>query len=249
MAPALYKDEEIGLYKNLKKINLEGYLNECCGSKNWHRESWLLKLDTFVGTLSEENLNTLRSKFVETKNDQEAKERHRQYSDELNEVMVACGYHPTALFVQRQDNKKTYDLFDKALNLKIEVKTLNESVDEQIRHNNQKPNTATTYIGKALSDSELENIRKSIIVSLEKKCSDKLTEAVCQLENEGKIYLIYDYDILFKNLDHLMTHAPLSKEEIKRIIENYCINFSTVHNNIAIESIYFEDLREKVSNY
>ena len=246
------------MYKNLININLEEYLNKCCGSKTWHEESWLLKLDTFVGTLSKENLNTLRSKFSITKNSQQTKEKHRQDTNKLNEVMVACAYHPNARFIPEVDGQQTPDLFDESLDLQIEVKSLNEGKDEEDRHDNQEPNKAEIYINKAISVSELEEKKKATATFFEtKKCKYLIDNAISQLKGSGKIYLIYDYNLFSRDnigsekepVYTALHPAPLSKEGVKKIIENYCINFEVAHPSISIEVIYFGDLREKIISF
>lgn len=234
------------MYDNLKTINLTEYLNKCCGGPNWIKDSWLVSLDYFVGTLSDENKTIIKSKF---KNNQELPRQN----DMLNEIMIACAFHPTASFIEEKENEKTYDLFDNSLNLKIEVKSLNEGDDEKERH---KQDSFSDWLIH-LSDSELQNEKIKITANISKKCNDHFSKAVHQLDNCGKIYLIYDYNLLSREnigTDKEPTfakthHSVLLKKDIEKAIQNYLNDFSKCHSKIFAEAIYFGDLREKVANF
>src|SRR3989339_198556 len=177
------------MYDNLQKINLTEYLNKCCGGTNWVKESWLVFLDSYVGLLSKENTNILKLKINNNLN-------HYQINDIVNEIMIACVYHPEANFFK--ENKKI----------------------------------------------------------IYKKCTDHLTKASSQINNKGKIYLIYDYNTLTsenigtkKEPRFTRTHrSALSKDDIKNEINNFLNNFSKNHPQITVEAIYFGDLRDKVIN-
>ena len=229
------------MYQSLYSVGLKSYLDEYFFNREYLQEPWLTKIDKFVGNLSDVQQSVLREKF-------KPNITHLSANDLVNEVMIACVHHPTADFIREATDRKTFDLFDESFNLKIEVKTLNESEGEQIRHNNQKPNEGRVNIGKCLSGKELEDRKKSIIISLQKKCLDKLSKAVCQLESKGKIYLIYDYDILFGTSEGSRTHAPMSGEEVGKIVKDYCTQFLTGYPDVAIEVTCLEDLRARVAN-
>ncbi|OGF25870.1 hypothetical protein A2331_04770 [Candidatus Falkowbacteria bacterium RIFOXYB2_FULL_34_18] len=232
------------MYDNLQKINLTEYLNKCCGGTNWVKESWLVFLDSYVGLLSKENTNILKLKINNNLN-------HYQINDIVNEIMIACVYHPEANFF-KENNKKTFDLFDKNLNLKIEVKTLNEGDDEKERHKQDK----FICISKCLNVLEEKNEKQQTKKIIYKKCTDHLTKASSQINNKGKIYLIYDYNTLTsenigtkKEPRFTRTHrSALSKDDIKNEINNFLNNFSKNHPQITVEAIYFGDLRDKVIN-
>lgn len=233
------------MYENLKVINLTKFLNKCCGGTNWIKEKWLLSLDSFIRTLSENDKNVLKLKI---KNNLE----HYQINDVVNEIMIACAYHPKANFV-KEDQNKSYDLFDSSSNLKIEVKTLNEGDDEKERHKQDK----FLGISKGLTDTEIQNKKIKITEIIRKKCLDHLSKASCQINNSGKIYLIYDYNLLTsenigtkKQAVYKNYHpSNFSKKEAEKIIQNCLDNFSKRHPKVFIEAIYFGDLREKVANF
>jgi len=159
------------MYENLQAINLTKFLNKCCGSANWVKENWLVSLDSFVGILSEENKKTLKSKINNNLN-------HYQANDILNEIMVACAFHPKAHFV-KEYGQKSYDLFDNSSDLKIEIKTLNEGDDEKERHEQDK----FLGISKGLTDTEIQNKKIKITEIIRKKCLDHLSKALCQIDN------------------------------------------------------------------
>src|SRR3989339_449538 len=77
-----------------------------------------------------------------------------------------------------------------------------------------------------------------------------------QINDKGKIYLIYDYNTLTsenigtkKEPRFTRTHrSALSKDDIKNEINNFLNNFSKNHPQITVEAIYFGDLRDKVIN-
>ncbi len=234
------------MYKNLTNVGLKEYLDVLCGGPMWHEDSWLKKLDIFAGTLSEENLRIVRLKFG-------VNDTHQQKDDNVNELMIACAYHPTADFIPTQEGRKTSDLFDRSRNLKIEVKFLHEGEDETNRHRSDE----FCAFSRPLSGSELERRKTATTTFLgTKKCQELLDKAVSQLEDEGKIYLVYDYNLLSR--DNRGTreepnwtapvHAPLSGEEVGKVIKNYCTNFLTAYPNVSIEVIYFGDLRKRVAN-
>jgi hypothetical protein len=233
------------MYENLQAINLTKFLNKCCGSANWVKESWLVSLDSFVGTLSEENKKKLKSKINNNLS-------HYQTNDIVNEIMVACAFHPKAHFV-KEDGRKSYDLFDNSSGLKIEVKTLNEGDDEKERHKQDK----FLGISRSLTNTEIQNKKIKITEIIRKKCLDHLTKALCQIDNSGKIYLIYDYNLLIsenigtkKKAVYKNYHpSNFPKKEAEKIIQNCLDDFSKCHLKVFIEAIYFGDLREKVANF
>ncbi len=225
------------MYGHLVKIGLDFYLDKSCGGKNWHEESWLINLDAFIGSLSEKNLSTLKNKFSKEKT-------QLQNNDIVHEVMIMCAYHPDAILIPEQ-KIKTCDLFDESLDLNIEVKTLNESREEQVRH---EENKIINQVGK-VSDVGLVNRKENVIAAIKKKCSEKIYKAIDQIPpyKKGKIYLVYDYDHYFKNLDGTRSHAPLSKKEVHKVIEYACRDFLTSRTRIEFEIIFHGDLKDKIA--
>jgi|GEM_PF-5249978 fructose-1,6-bisphosphatase len=232
------------MYDNLQKINLTNYLNRCCGGEKWISEGWLESLDKFVGILSDQNISVLKSKINDNLG-------LYQINDIVNEIMIACAYHPEANFVS-EGTSSTYDLFDQNSDLKIEVKSLNEGADEQERHKKD------TYCGVAALPMEKEAAKekKDMEDAIRKKCREHLQKAVGQIAKKGKIYLVYDWNLLTsQNIgtkeDPRYTNtrrSPLSGEEVKNIIDKCTDEVVRVYTDVQVGVIFFGDLRHVVAN-
>ncbi len=228
------------MFDNLKKINLEKYLAAYAGYIN--KESWLIALDDFVGTLTQENINVLQSKI-------NPEQDPYRINDLVNEIMVACVYHNKAIFI-KESNKKSqnsFDLFDENSNLKIEIKSLNEGEDETDRH---KKNEQPYGVVKALTGSE----KQELISIIKKKCVELLEKAVEQIEGEGKIYLIWDYNIFTSNDIGTQNEPKYTqprptdlKDKFPEIVEECVANFT--NEKISIKTLLFSDLQNKVAQY
>ncbi|MFA5127991.1 MAG: hypothetical protein WC457_03245 [Patescibacteria group bacterium] len=230
------------MYENLQNINLTKYLNECCGGQDWVNERWLRALDKFVGELSDENKDILKARI-------NIIQSHLQTNDIINEIMIACAYHPRANFLS-EGKTLSYDMFDKSVNLKIEVKSLNEGIDEQVRHESD------SFVGQAplLPESEENNEICGMRNAITKKCKDHIEKAIKQVDENGKIYFVYDYNLFTsKNIGtkHLPNYvntrvSPLSQDDVKNIINNCWGDFQNHYANVKFKAIYFGDLRSEV---
>ncbi len=229
------------MFDNLKKINLEKYLESYTGDIS--KEMWLIALDDFISTLSEENINVLQSKI-------NLEQNVYRINDLVYEIMIACVYHPKAIFVEesKKKNQKTYDLFDEKSNLKVEIKSLNEGDDEKERH---KKNEFLCNVAKALTESEKEKL----ISIIKKKCVKILEKAVEQIESKGKIYMIWDRN-LFTSENIGTKYEPkytqtrptnLNDDEFSKIVKECIPIFS--NESIIIETLFFGDLQNKVAQY
>ncbi len=226
------------MYNYLKTIGLEKYLDEYFCNRTWKRESYLEKLDLFVSGKSEKQKVVLKDKFQINKT-------HRQLNDHVNEIKVACAYHPLAIFI-KEDGELSPDLLDNSL--KIEIKTINESGDEAERHENMEPDRGYFYFGRRLTEKEETDTKVNVSRSVENKCLYHLNKATKQIENSGRIYLIYDWDILFKQDQNSRIHAPLTKNDIKNILESTSNNFCKNCSNVSIKIVSTEELKNDVEN-
>ncbi len=230
------------MYNNLQKINLTNYLDECCGGKKWIEESWLQALDGFVGTLSDENKFIFESKINNNRN-------HCQINDIVNELMIACAFHPKADFVA-EGTLTSCDLIDNNSDLKIEIKTLNEGDDERDR---RKKNSCC-WIAAAPSEKESTKEKELMQAAISNKCKEHVKKAVNQISEKGKIYVVYDWNLLTsKNIGaespvYVNTHwSPLPRDAVKSTID-ICVNETLRENSgVQIEVISLDDLRKKVA--
>src|SRR3989344_6284093 len=103
-------------YISLIKIGLEDYLKKR-GGGNIYRENYLLKLDSFVESLSNSQKEILKNKIIKKKN-----ETHTQHNDLLHEISITCAFYDKVNFLPETD-KKTPDFCSNGTH--VEVKTIN----------------------------------------------------------------------------------------------------------------------------
>lgn len=230
------------MYKFLSSVGLEDYLVKCCGGV-LHEDSWLRSLDVYVSRLSLENLAIIKEKINEGL-------AHLQKNDLLHEIEIALVFYPNAIFAKEINGEKSPDLIDPTSGISIEVKTLNEGLDEQDRH------TKDSFLGfgKALNDGEKEKLRAEILQILRKKTQYHLRRAAHQLNNNGKIYLIFDYNFIYR--ENIGTKAVpvyidphvniIDDKETKEVIGDEAKTFAQSLSSISVEIIYHGDLREMV---
>lgn len=230
------------MYKHLNNINLADYLVACCGG-NLREDPWLRSLDAYVSRLSPKNLAVIKEKIKKNLT-------HLQKNDLLHELEIALVFYPNVCFVKEINGEKSPDLIDPISGISIEIKTLNEGLDEQDRHTKN----SFLSLSEVASDDEREKLRAAIFQVLRKKTQYHIQRAIHQLNNEGKIYLIFDYNIIYRENVGTKT-APvyvnprfniLDDKEIKKIIEDEVKEFAGSLDSISIETIYHGDLRDMV---
>ncbi|MFA5991063.1 MAG: hypothetical protein WC794_02330 [Candidatus Doudnabacteria bacterium] len=216
------------MYKNLNKIGLKGWIDVACGGASIE-DKWLRGLDTYLSKLSSINITVLKSKFSK-------KLTHLQKNDLLHELEVACAFHPQSKFLK--ENETHPDLFDTTTNTYIEVKSLNEGLDEQTRH------LQNSYISidAVLSEKIKNKLKNETLSIINKKAlfhSDKASE---QLTNKGIIYLVWDYNKLIDGYPGI-----ISTIDVSHLFKNFVTVFSKDHFKIKIIPIYFAELRNHVA--
>ena len=229
------------MYEHLNNIGLENYIKKCCGGKT-HEDSWLRGLDTFVGRIEKDSIEVLRLKFSKISN-------HSQITDTLNEVMVACIFHPLATFI-KEGTYKTPDLYDKSRNVYVEIKSLNEGDDEKERHKSD----SFLDISRVLSETEKSIKKQKILENIYKKACDHFSKATCQLNNQGIIYLVYDYNLFFRDKTGTNNQPCFTNTQVKIVSQNdvlACIrkatdDFIKIHPCISISPVYFGELRNRI---
>lgn len=217
------------MYPNLIKLNLEDYIKHACGG-SLQEDKFFRSLDTFVGSLSEDNIEILSKKFNKNA-------PHSEISDLLHEVEVACAFHPKANFLENGPDLEN--------GVFIEVKALNESKGEQARHESN----SSSFISRVLSTEEKMEECKLVCEAIYNKATYHLEKANSQLRGKGLIYLIWDYNVLLHGEDG-QVHSPISNSKciIQTQVEKTISEFQDSHPCLTIKSFYFGDLREFVSN-
>lgn len=229
------------MYEHLNNIGLENYIKKCCGGET-HEDSWLSGLDTFVGRIEKNSIEVLQSKFSKISN-------HSQITDTLNEVMVASIFHPLASFI-KEGARKTPDLYDKSKKIYIEIKSLNEGDDEKERHKSD----SFSDISSALSETDRNIKKQKILENIYKKACDHFSKATCQLNNRGIIYLVYDFNLFFRDKIGTKNQPRFTNTQIKIVSQNdvlACVrkakdDFIRVHPRISISPVYFGELRNRI---
>lgn len=218
------------MYTKLKALGLENYISEYCGG-SVQDDKYFQNIEKFINTLSQNNFNVLISKFKGNK-------KHLEISDLLHEVEVACVFHPKAIFLENGP-----DLENGVL---IEVKTLNESKEEQKRHKNN----SCFFISRDLSETEKKEEGDMIDTAIYNKAIYHLEKANSQLKGKGLIYLIWDYDLLLHGEDSQIHPPILNNKDLMQIkIEKIVEEFTESHPGLIIKNYYFGDLRELISNH
>ncbi|PIR76238.1 MAG: hypothetical protein COU32_03135 [Candidatus Magasanikbacteria bacterium CG10_big_fil_rev_8_21_14_0_10_42_10] len=221
------------MYENLNNIGLKDFLVKCCGG-TIHEDPWLRSLDSYVSTLSSQNLISIKQKIRPGLTD-------NQKNDLLHEIEIALVFHPKADFVQENNEKKEPDLFDPSTGINIEIKSLNEGEDEQERH---AKGGKLLIQNKALQDEEKADLKYRIFQILKNKTKYHLECAVKQLNNNGRVYLVFDYDNFIRENTGLYP-GIIDEEETKKVIEDF-IDSSIKYKNISVTTIYHGNLREMV---
>ncbi|MBI2099684.1 hypothetical protein HYT45_04770 [Candidatus Uhrbacteria bacterium] len=218
------------LYQSLIEIGLEDYLKQI-GNGNIYQEAHMLKIDSFVKNLSDDQKKILKDKISKKKN-----ETHAQHNDMLHEISIACAFYDKVNFLP-ETNEKTPDFCSN--DICVEVKTIDNSDIERKRQDelNKGP---YCNISPALNQKEVEDIKKEFIECVGKKFTEHINKAKEQLNpGGGHIWIIYAID-----------SPPKFYEKINKEIEN---RFDEIikklqPKNFCIRYINFESLREKIAN-
>ena len=217
------------MYTKLEELGLKEYISTCCGG-TMQEDKYFRNIEKFISTLSEDNFKSLISKFRGNK-------KYSEITDLLHEVEIACVFHPKANFLENGPDLENGIL--------IEVKTLNESKEEYMRHQND-PNF---FISQSLSDEEKKKEEELVDIAIYNKAIYHLEKANSQLKGRGLIYLIWDYDLLLHGEDG-QVHFPIpdGKRLMQMRIEKIVKEFIGSHPGLIIKTYYFGDLRELVSD-
>ncbi len=216
------------MYTSLIEIGLEDYLKARGGGKIIE-EKWTINLDSFVSSLTDEQKKILRNKIFKKKN-----ETHLQHNDLFHEIGIACAFYDNISFLEESNTISKPDF--RSNNTSVEVKTINNSEEEQERlfTLNKGPNCVIQGIYK--------NERKSSVNAVVSKFKDHIEKAKKQLsETGGHIWVVYAID------------SPPGFDEdaaLKLEIEN---GFNTVMKDslsegITIRFIHFVELRDKIQS-
>jgi|GEM_PF-3035699 len=206
------------MYLNLVEIGLKCYLDSYFVD-GWTHDSFVISLNKFVGKKSSGQKRILKSKFSK-------KQKHLFTNDILHELMVACVFHPNADFLT-EGNSKTHDLLDGGI--KIEVKTINASTEENDR--------IEAIVDGAIRNSIPEDLDyKNRIKTKFNLRVDKAKEQI----GTGVIYIIWNSD--------LVKRWEERKREIEAFLSFLVSEQKKLLRNIEIRTIYFEDLKEKISS-
>lgn len=218
------------MYKKLKELGIEQYIQNACGGKI-RQDKYFNALEKFIESLSSENFCILRNKFKGLNN-------RSQIKDLLNEVAVACAFHPKACF-----NNNGPDFYDNGIC--IEIKTINESKEETERHKQD----YFMAISTCLTEEAKNNEKKLIIHAIKNKVFFHLEKAKKQLAGNGLIYLIWDYDNFLHGEDNQVhpkiINEPVAQKCIRLSIEEFIKKYPNI--NIKIKDYFFEKLEKEVS--
>lgn len=218
------------MYPELTKFGLENYIKTACGG-SIQSDPYFSALERFSSGLSEGNKKVLMDKFKGQSN--------AQMNDLLNEVAVACVFHPKAQFNAPDRPDLTAD------GVNIEVKTLNESAQERQRHTS----SFFSSISPALNTIDLSNEYDLIEQALKNKVTSHLKKAKNQLNGVGLVYLIWDYDNLLHGEDgHVHVNNIVREGEARTIIESVVGKFVYEHQRLTVKNYYFEKLQELVAD-
>ncbi len=207
-------------YTNLVNIGLRDYLNTYFFYKEWYRETYLERLDTFVACKSDEQKNILIKKFEHLTD-------HVIINDHLYELMIGAVFHPNGAF-QNVTLGSSPDIIDQGVN--IEIKNINSEPEEIERVKIMIPNTVS--YGPFPSDSDFEN-------RLRKKFLLRVDQGKKQIQNKGIIYIIWD-----TSLKGSTERIP----KIEKLFRNLCVEEKKLSPDVTIVTFDFEKLRRLVSN-
>lgn len=214
------------MYEKLKELNLEKYIKHFCGGVVGS-DKYLNALENFVNSLTTENFQTLKSKFKGGK-------KNSEIADLLHEAEVACVFHPKARF--------NIDGPDLENGISIEIKTLNESKEENERHQGD----SFSYISQIFTDENKTKEHDLIIAAIRNKANYHLEKANEQLKGKGLIYLIWDFDNLLHGNDGQVHEKILDKNSTQELIDKVVKEFIECHPCLTIKNLYFADLRDLV---
>lgn len=218
------------LYQSLIEIGLEDYLKQKSNG-SIYQESYMLKIDSFVKNLPDNQKKTLKDKISKKKN-----ETHAQHNDMFHEISIARAFYDKVNFLP-ETNEKTPDFCSNGIC--IEVKTINNS---DVEHKRQDELNKGPYcdIIPALNQKEVEDIKKEFIGCIGKKFTEHTNKAKEQLNPRGgHVWIVYAID-----------SPPKFHEKINKEIEN---RFDEIikelqSKNFCIRYIDFESLREKIAS-
>lgn len=219
------------LYKSLVEIGLGDYLEQR-GGGNIYLEPHMLKINSFVENLSDDQKKILKDKISKKKN-----ETHAQHNDMFHEISIACAFYDKVNFLPETDGK-TPDFCSNGIY--IEVKTINNS-DVERKRQDELNKGQQCNIGSALNQEEVEGIKKEFIECVGRKFTDHIKKAMEQLNPDGgHIWIVYAID-----------SPPKFHEKINSEIKNKfgeIIRELLDNSNIYARYICFEDLRDKIKN-
>ncbi|MFA5714580.1 MAG: hypothetical protein WC998_02425 [Candidatus Paceibacterota bacterium] len=216
------------MYKKLKELNLEKYINHFCGGV-LVSDKYFNALENFVNSLTTENFQTLKSKLKGNK-------KNSEIADLLHEVEVAYVFHPRARF--------NVDGPDLENGISIEIKTLNESKEENNRHQRD----SFSCVSPILANEKKTEEHDLIIAAVRNKANYHLEKANKQLKGKGLIYLIWDYDNLLHGNDGQVHRKILDGNSTQKIINEVVKEFTECHPCLTIKNLYFADLRNLVTD-
>lgn len=217
------------MYTKLRELNLEKYIESFCGEvvvKN----KYLDVLEDFVDGLTPENFGVLKLKFKGNK-------KNSEIADLLHEVEVAYLFHPKARF-------NSVDGPDLENGISIEIKTLNESKEENERHLQDSFSCASPI----LTDKQKIEENNLIIEAIRKKVNYHLEKANKQLKGKGLIYLIWDYDNLLHGSDGRVHGRIFNEAGMKKFVDEVVKEFMECHPGLTIKNYYFGILRDLITN-
>ena len=155
------------LYQSLIEIGLEDYLKQR-GNGNIYQEAHMLKIDSFVENLSNDQKKILKDKISKKKN-----ETHAQHNDMLHEISIACAFYDKVNFLP-EIGEKTPDFCSNGIC--VEVKTINNS-DVERKRQDELNKGLYCNISPILNQNEVEKIKKEFIECVGKKFTGHINKA------------------------------------------------------------------------
>lgn len=218
------------MYPKLNELGLSEYVSKYCGGST-QQNKYFNKIEKFIDSMSKTNYDVLKSKF-------KGNTQHSAITDLLREIEIAYLFHPKANFIDGPGP-------DLENGTNIEVKSLNEGKEENERHENS---NTFSFISHQQSDGEKRKENQDTIEAIKNKINFHLEKANAQLNGNGLIYLIWDYNLILHSTDGSKHISSIDKEEAKRITDECVISFIKCHPCLTIRHYYFEDIREMIEN-
>ena len=209
------------MYKHLVEIGLENYLNEYFFNQSWLTESYLEKINKYVGCFTQEQKTILKKKYSKISD-------HRSANDHFYELMVGYVFHPNGFFLDDNISGGSPDIVDS--NVKIEIKAINAPAAEIEREKTIVPDSVS--YGPFPDDDCYES-------RFTEKFNFRVNKAKRQISDSGFIYIIWN-----STLKGWSKRKPI----IEALLDNLSKEAETKCPGIKIKTICFEDLRELVDS-